>query len=154
MRSLFRRLYRHSIWHPSAVEPDDFKYRNLKRVWLPLFDLLSVVIGLMAILYGSKVLNQLYPSVVIDLAGFTFLIASLAALVGLAFSRLWFVEVLGKIVMLSLLGSYSCAVTVLFVQGDVQSGFVAGMLMYPVLFPLFRLQVIGEEVKQRRIEGG
>jgi hypothetical protein len=77
--------------------------------------------------------------------------AAALALVGITFPKLWIPEVAGKLVMLGLLGGYSTAIWVSFFQGSVESGFVAAMLMYPILFPLFRLDILGEEVKQRRV---
>lgn len=145
-------LYKNSIWHPDAIAAEEFKYRNLKRLWLPLFDLLSILVGMFGVVYGSKILNELYPAMLVDGLGVTFIIAAFVALVGIAFPKLWIPEVAGKLVMLGLLGGYSTAIWVSFFQGSVESGFVAAMLMYPVLFPLFRLDILGEEVKQRRVE--
>lgn len=148
-----RSLYRNSIWNPDAIQPEEFKYRNLKRLWLPLFDLLSILVGMFGVVYGSKILNELYPTAVVDGLSVVFIIAASVALVGIAFPKLWIPEVAGKITMLGLLGGYSTAIWVSFFHGSVESGFVAAMLMYPVLFPLFRLDILGEEVKQRRVEG-
>lgn len=147
-------LYRNSIWHPDALDPDDFKYRNLKRIWLPAIDLLSILVGILAMVYGSNVLNEMYPGAFLNTVSAIFICASSVALVGVAFPRLWVPEVAGKLVMLGLLGGYSTAVWVSFFQGNTGSGFVAAMLMYPLFFPLFRLQLLGEEVKQRRTTDG
>lgn len=150
LRSLINVLYRNSIWHPEAIAEEEFKYRNLKRVWLPLFDLLSVLVGLLGVAYGSATLNRLYDPWVIDTMGYIFISSALVALIGVAFPRLWLPEVMGKLSMLGLLGAYSTAIWVSFFQGNVESGFVAAMLMYPILFPFLRLDILGEEIKQRR----
>lgn len=147
-------LYRNSIWHPDALDPDDFKYRNLNRIWLPALDLLSILVGILAMVYGSNVLNEMYHGSFLSAVSAIFICASSVALVGVAFPRLWVPEVAGKLVMLGLLGGYSTAVWVSFFQGNTGSGFVAAMLMYPLFFPLFRLQLLGEEVKQRRTTDG
>lgn len=147
-------LYRNSIWHPDALDPDDFKYRNLNRIWLPALDLLSILVGILAMVYGSNVLNEMYHGSFLSAVSAIFICASSVALVGVAFPRLWVPEVIGKMVMLGLLGGYSTAVWVSFFQGNTGSGFVAAMLMYPLFFPLFRLQILGEEVKQRRTTDG
>lgn len=151
IKSLISVLYRHSVWHPEAIPEEEFKYRNLKRLWLPLFDLLSILVGLLGVAYGSKILNELYPEWLVNTLGLVFMGAALIALVGISFPKLWIPEVAGKLVMLGLLGGYSTAIWVSFFQGSVESGFVAAMLMYPILFPLFRLDILGEEVKQRRV---
>lgn len=149
---VLRFLYHNSIWNPDAIQPEEFKYRNLKRLWLPLFDVLSILVGVLGVAYGSRILNELYPHALVDGLSITFIVASVIALVGIAFPKLWIPEVVGKITMLGLLGGYSTAIWLSFFQGNVESGFVAAMLMYPVLFPLFRLDILGEEVKQRRVE--
>lgn len=148
-----RFLYRNSIWHPDAIPAEEFKYRNLKRLWLPLFDLLSVLVGALGVAYGSRILNELYPESLVDGLSATFIVAAVVALLGVSFPKLWVPEVAGKLVLLGLLGGYSTAIWVSFFQGNVESGFVAAVLVYPVLFPLFRLDILGEEVKQRRVEG-
>ena len=60
MKPILQRVYRQTIWHPDAVEDDSFKYRNLRRIWLPLFDALSVWIGFLAVQYGSNTLNRMF----------------------------------------------------------------------------------------------
>lgn len=149
---MFKYLYRHSIWHPQALDPEEFKYRHLKRVWLPLFDFLSVLVGALGLVYGSTLLNALFTRSVIEFFSGVFIVASVVAFLGVVFPALWLPEMAGKLLMLSLLGAYSLSVWIGFFSGDVYSGFVAAVLVYPVLFPLFRLQVLGEEVKQRRVE--
>ena len=150
MKSILQRVYRQTIWHPDAIEDDSFKYRNLWRVWLPLFDVLSVWIGFLAVQYGSTSLNKMFPAVVVDVAGTIFTLAATVALVGVVFPRLFLAEIVGKVVMVSLLGTYSVIVWASFLAGEVQSGFVAGTLMLPIIFPFAVLQIRGEEIKQRK----
>ena len=150
MKSLLRRLYRSSVWHPDNLDPGAYVYRNLERVWLPVFDLICALIGFLAMVYGSRILNAQYAGWFVDLMGYTLMTSSLVALIGVCFPRLWTLEVGAKIVMLGLLGAYSATIWASFFTGQVQSGFVAAMLMLPVLFPLFRLQVLGEERKKRK----
>ena len=150
MKPLLQRVYRQTIWHPDAVEDDSFKYRNLRRVWLPLFDALSVWIGFLAVQYGSTLLNKMFPAVVVDVAGTIFTLAATLALVGVVLPRLFLAEIVGKVVMVSLLGTYSVIIWASFLAGEVQSGFVAGMLMLPLILPFAVLQIRGEEIKQRK----
>ena len=150
MKPLLQRVYRQTIWHPDAVEDSEFKYRNLRRVWLPLFDVLSIWIGFLAVQYGSTSLNKMFPGVVVDVAGSIFTIAATLALVGVVFPRLFLAEIVGKVVLVSLLGTYSVIIWASFLAGEVQSGFVAGMLMLPLILPFAVLQIRGEEIKQRK----
>lgn len=143
---------RASIWGQDSVPPEEFKYRHLKRFWLPLFDVLSILIGALGIAYGSTLLNSLYDAELVDVVASIFAGASIVALLGVSFPALWLPEILGKIVMVTLLGAYSISVWVSFFHGEVSSGFVAAILMLPILLPLFRLQLLGEEIKQRKAE--
>ena len=152
MKPVLQRVYRQTIWHPDAVEDAEFKYRNLRRVWLPLFDVLSIWIGFLAVQYGSTSLNKMFPAVVVDVAGSIFTLAATLALVGVVFPRLFLAEIVGKVVMVSLLGTYSVLIWASFLAGEVQSGFVAGMLMLPMILPFAVLQIRGEEIKQRKTE--
>jgi len=144
-------LYEQSVWHPDAIEPEDFKYRNQRRVYLPLFDVIGVIIGILAIAYGSTILNEAYDPALIDAVGFAFMGASIAALTGVAFPRLWLMEIISKIFMMTLLGTYSITIWISFFQGQVFSGFVAAILVLPLITPLSRLDTLAEEIKQRRV---
>ena len=152
MKPLLQRDYRQTIWHPDAIEDDSFKYRNLWRFWLPLFDAMSVGIGILAVQYGSTLLNQLFPAFLVDSMGAAFTVAALLAFIGVVFPRLYLAEIVGKVVMVSLLGAYSVVIWISFFAGEVQSGFVAGMLMLPLILPFAVLQIRGEEIKQRKTQ--
>lgn len=125
----------------------------MKRVWLPLFDLLSILVGSLGVAYGSRVLNELYDPWFIDGASITFIIAAIVALIGVSFPRMRIIEGAAKLAMLGLLGGYSAAVWGSFFEGNVESGFVAAMLIYPVLWPFMSLQLIGEGLKKKNSEG-
>lgn len=124
----------------------------MKRVWLPFFDLLSILVGALGVAYGSKILNELYEPGFVDSVSIVFIVASVGALIGVSFPKLWLVEGIGKIVMLGLLGGYSAAIWASFFTGNVESGFVAAMLMYPIIMPLMTLQLLGEGVKNNKGE--
>lgn len=66
---MIRALWRASIWHPDAIPPDEWKWRSLKRVWLPVYDLIAICAGIWAALYGSPVLHALFHKPVIDALG-------------------------------------------------------------------------------------
>ena len=153
MKPILQRVYRQTIWHPDAVPDAEFKYRNLRRVWLPLFDALSMWIGFLVVQYGSNLLNEMFPVLVVDVAGIIFTLAATLALVGVVFPRLFLAEIVGKVVMVSLLGTFSVIVWVSFLAGEAESGFVAGMLMLPLILPFAVLQIRGEEIKQRENDG-
>lgn len=144
------RLYRASVWHPTADEPGAEEYRDIKRVWLPVFDLISILVGILAISYGSILLNELYDRASIEIIGSIFLGASIVALIGVSFPKLWLPEATAKIIMFSLLGGYSALIWTSFFAGNVYSGFVAAVLIYPILLPAIRLTMIGKGLRKKR----
>lgn len=145
-------LRERSIWSETAIEPEDFKYRNLNRLWLPLFDVICVAIGFLAIFFGSTLLNESYDPHMVDAMGWVFVVASATALIGVAFPCLWLAEMVSKIFMMALLGTYSLTIWISFFQGNTETGFVAAILILPILMPLFRLGVLAEEYKQRKAD--
>ena len=144
-----RRLWRASIWHPAAIAPDEFKYRTLKRVWLPLYDLIAVYAGIQVILYGSRLLNEMFSDGWVDAFGAIFTMVAVVCLVSVSFPRLWGVEIIGKVLLVSLIAAYITMI-VFFSTAPQPQFFVAAMLAFGLPLALFRLNLLGEEIKQRR----
>lgn len=144
-----RTLWRASIWEKNAIPPDEWKFRALKRVWLPIYDLIAVWSGIQAVLFGSALLNRLFPPGLVDLVGMVFTLAAVAALAGVAFPRLWMVEVIGKVLLVGLVAGYVTAIVV-FSRTPEPNTFVMGMLAWGMPLALFRLHMLGEEIKERR----
>ncbi len=144
-----RRLWRASIWHPDAIPPDEWKFRNLKRVWLPLYDLIAVFAGIQAIAYGSTMLNRLFHPDMVDLLGMALTLTASVCFLGVAFPALWRIEIVGKIVLVSLIAAYVVAIIV-FAKPPGPSLFVVGMLTFGLPLAFFRLKLLGEEIKERR----
>lgn len=147
-----RGLFRASIWHPEAIPPGEWKYRNLKRVWLPIYDAIAVVAGIVAALQGSPLLNRLFPDVLVDGLGYGLAVIAFVCLVGVAFPRLWAVEIIGKIILVSLVAAYATMILI-FPATPTPNHFVVLMLAFSLPLPLFRLNLLGEEVKERRAGG-
>jgi hypothetical protein len=147
-----RALYEASIWHPDAIPPDEWKYRNLKRVWLPAYDLTAIGAGLWAAAFGSPLLHTLFDEPVIDLMGWLLSVVAFVCLLGVAFPRLWRWEIGGKVTLMALLGTYAFIVAAFRTNPDPAAGFVAFVLVLALPLPLFRLTLLGEEIKERRDE--
>lgn len=145
-----RRLWRASIWHPDAIPPDEWKYRSLKRFFLPVYDLLAVGAGIWAALFGSPVLHELFDGQVIDVMGVLLATVATVCLLGVAFPRMWKWEIAGKVVLVALLGAYAAAVVLFRTNPDPGSGFVAFVIVLSLPLPVFRLALLGEEIKERR----
>lgn len=146
---MLRRLWRASIWHPAAIDPAEFKYRNLKRIWLPVYDLIAVYAGINVVLHGSRLLNEMFTEGWVDAFGITFIMVALMCLVAVSFPRLWAVEIIGKVLLVSMIAAYITTI-VFFSTAPQPQLFVAAMLAFGLPLALFRLNLLGEEIKQRR----
>lgn len=135
----FKRL---TIWHPINTDPEDDERWSV-RVWLPLYDLLAVLAGIIAFEIGSPFLNRLFEHWLVDAAALSFIASGLAALVGVCIPRLWRVEIAGKIGMSFLLTSYAFLVLAFPSGGGISNAFVTVILImatwgiYPRLTKLF-----------------
>jgi hypothetical protein len=85
---MLRRLFHHSIWAEDAIPPDD-AYRNYRRVWLPLVDVLYIVGGVGLVhTPESPALTEVLRGTVTGY-GWALALVALVTLVGAAFPRLW-----------------------------------------------------------------
>jgi len=140
--SAAERLKRRTVWHPINTDPADDD-RWTVRVWLPLYDLLAVLAGIIAFSIGSPFLNRLFEHWLVDTVAVAFMVAGLVTLVGVVFPRLWRAEVVGKITMSFLLTSYALLVLAFPSSGSVNNAFVTVILImatwgiYPRLTRLF-----------------
>lgn len=144
-----RRLWRASIWHPQAIPPDEWKYRNLKRVWLPIYDLIAIYAGLSAFVGGSALLNRLFTPLWVDILGLTFTVVATVCLLGVSFPALWLTEIVGKVVLVGMVAGYVAAI-LFFSRAPEPNLFIVGMLAFGLPLALFRLNLLGEELKERR----
>lgn len=146
---MLRRLLRATIWHPSAIPPDEWKFRNLKRVWLPLYDVIAIFAGVQAVLFGSDLLNRIFAPVLVDVLGGVFIVVACVCLLGVSFPRLWRVEIVGKVILVGMIAGYITAI-LSFSRPPGPSLFVVGMLAFGLPLAMFRLNLLGEELKERR----
>lgn len=147
-----RRLYRMSIWHPLAIPLGEWKYRNLKRVWMPFYASVAVYCGWTAVTQGSPLLNKLIPPEVVDTSGIIFMIAACIAFACVAFPALWAGAIASLLVIVSMLGAYISTIY-FFGPGEDPNQFVIGMLTFGIPMAFMYLNLLGEEWKERRHEG-
>lgn len=150
---MWRRLWRASVWHPDALPIEEFKFRSLKRVWLPTYDAAAFGAGLWAIIFGSPILHRLFHPDVIDLLGGLLAVAAAVCFIGVAFPSMWRVEILGKIILMMLLAGYALTIMVFRTNPEPEALFVVFILALGIPLPFFRLTLLGEEIKERRDEG-
>lgn len=150
------RLWRASIWHPDAIPLHERKYASLKRVWLPLYDVVAVVAGITAILYGSRLLDRLYGSFT-DVIGVFFSLVAVVCLAGVAFPKLWAVELAGKVVLVGMIVGYIGAIIVSpspeqLLAREAPSWFIVAMLALNLWLPLWRIENLTVEWADRRAD--
>lgn len=120
--SRWERIKRLTVWHPINTDPND-NYRHGPKFWYPMFDLMMVALGVYAYALGSPLLNHLFPAWFVDALGLTIAASAIFAAVGAIIPLLYFVELLGKLGLVSLLGGYAGTVAALS-RSDEPNGFV------------------------------
>ncbi|WP_307376942.1 hypothetical protein [Microbacterium sp. W4I20] len=125
----------------------------MKRIVLPLFDGLVVLMGFNGILNGMPSFALVYDPTITAIASWTLFMAGLVAFVGLAIPRLWYLEAVGKLAMVFVLGGYAGAVWIAYVQGDAGRGFVAAGLTGLLALPMWNLARLGRERATRVLDG-
>jgi hypothetical protein len=149
-----RAVGRASIWHPGAIPAREEKYRSLKRVWLPVYDVLAFMAGVTGVVYGSRLLDRLYGDMT-DLVAGLFATVALVCLFGLAFPRLWAVEIAGKSLLVGMVIAYAVAIVVSpspeqMLAKEAPSWFIFTMLLLTLPLPMFRLELLATEWADRR----
>ena len=148
-------LLRGTIWEKGALRREPKKYRSLTRVWLPIYDGIAIAAGILAAVFGSRLLDGIYGGAT-DLIGILFAVVAFFALAGVAYPYLWRLEIAAKCVMLGMLSSYIAAILVAptpeqLAFRDGPAWFVAAMIVWG--FPLagFRLTQVAVEEFDRRV---
>jgi hypothetical protein len=145
-------LLSQSIWAHDAIPADEWKYRNLKRVMFPVIDFFFLLAGLAAARFGVPAISLFFDEVVVDFFSYILCFSALFALIGVAFPRLWPMEILGKSVLLSLITTYFVALFILTSVGEGNRGFVL-MIAAVALCPLvWRLSLLGAEWQKRNVD--
>lgn len=135
----FKRLL---VWHPMNTDPHDDD-RWTVRVWLPMYDLLVLVAGLVAFTIGSPLMNRIFEEEFVDQVALVFAFSGLVTLVGVCVPRLWRVEIAGKIAISFLLTSYALLVLTFPSNAGQNNSFITLILImatwgvYPRLTKLF-----------------
>lgn len=146
---IINRLWESTVWYPTAIDPNEWESRSLRRFWLPLFDIVLIAAGIWAFAFGSPILHALFEESIIDVAGLSLSFSALICLIGVIIPRLWPVELMGKIILLGLLGGYTFAVAAFRLNPDPSAGFICFILVAAMIFPTYRLNLIGEEIKNK-----
>lgn len=149
-----RWLWQASVWHPDAIPPDEWDHRHQRRVSLPLLDALMIVAGVWAMRFGSPLLNDLFEPELVDLGGAILAASAATCLIGVAFPRLWRIELFGKTALVFLLVTYASAITFFPRNPDPSSGFVAFVICGMLIFPCTRMVELIEIRRRNREKKG
>lgn len=152
---MMRRLFRASIWHPDAIPVvEGTTSLELKRVVLPLFDGVLIMMGIVAIRYGMPSFDIVHNHVISKIAAWALLVGGVLAFAGVAFPRLWITEVVGKLLAVAVLGGYGGALWALVLDGSDGRALVAAAFTGLVIIALWALYRLGRERRARRKNGG
>lgn len=150
MSKFLARLWKQTIWSSGAIPPEEWRYRSQKRFWYPLVDVLLALTGASAIRFGIPAINEFFTDEQVDFFGTSMIVWSLVALVGVVFYRLWWVEVIGKCLLIGHMTVYVTAVLTLTAFGDEARGFVIGIAMVATCVLMMRLSIVAAEWQERR----
>ena len=148
-------LWSQTIWAKGALDNEPKKYRSLKRVWLPLYDGIAIANGILALWFGSRLLDRIFGSLT-DVIGLFFSLVALVCLLGVAFPALWKIEVVGKVILIGMVLAYALCILIFpspeqLSAQEAPNLFVAGMLIFGLPLALFRLDIITREEFERRV---
>lgn len=154
---MFARLARASIWHPDAIPVVEGQTSfELKRVVLPILDVVFAIMGVSAIVGGMPSFDLVHNHVISAVAGWTLLAGGVIAFAGVAFPRLWVAEVVGKLLVVLILGGYAGALWALVGEGSAGRALTAGAfsgLTFVGLWTLYRLGRERRARRQRKVRG-
>ena len=153
LKPLLGRLLAQTVWHRDGIPAEDWKYRRLVRVWLPLYDVIAVLTGLAGLLYGSPLLNKLFSEEITNVVAGMFVVVATAALMCVIFPCLWPAEIVAKVLLVGMVSAYIFTILVYGSQGPtgLANLFVAGMLAFGLPLALFRLDLLGQDILERRM---
>lgn len=135
---ILQRLWRESVWSPNGVSKEDWRFRGVFRWVLPLTDVFFIWFGVAGWWQGiDSVQEAASPSWQVYWSSFLALTAALA-LLGVSFPRLWYIELIAKGPLVSLVSVY---IFVLLERGitmpQVQA--TAGLVVILILMPIWRI---------------
>lgn len=149
---IVKALFNLSIWAKHSIPAGEWKYRNLKRVLFPIVYLLFFCSGFYADQYGVPAISDFFPYSVIHVFSYILGTSSVLCLLGIAFPRLWPLEILGGSVILGLMTGYLLSLFIIAVIGPGNRGFVLFVSAIALAVVVWRLSLIGAEWQARRLD--
>jgi hypothetical protein len=146
------RVLRHTIWAHDAIPASEWVFRNIKRVWLPIYDGIIIASSLAGVLYGVPVIETIFPPGIATAGAVALGVSALLAFIGLAFPRLATLEGWAKSALLSMITGYAAALFLLALDGDANRALIAGIALCSTIPAIIRLDILGNERKKREAE--
>lgn len=137
------------MWAPDALAIDEWRWRGIRRVLLPIYDLAMMIGGVIGAYAGIPAIEKFFPETVTDIGSAALAGAGFACFIGVAIPRAWLIEAIGKLVILALLAAYGIAIFILAGDGDLTRGFVLIIAFCAMLVPAGRLAMITGEIQER-----
>lgn len=145
---MFKRIRDATVWASAGVPAESWRFRGIFRFVLPLTDLLFLWFGVVGWVNGVGPVQhaagahwQMWWSLSVALA-------AAAAFVGVAFPKLWALELSAKIVLIGLVSGY---LAIFLTRGitDPHVTAVAGLETILILLPVWRVGDLGFVAWQR-----
>lgn len=141
---IIRRVAGATIWSEGSIPVTEAKYAvPLKRYVIPAVDVILIAAGIFAVTNGIPSYEELVPAVAYSLS-LVFIAIAAACFIGIAFPRLWVLEVIGKCGLIMFCGSYAVALLIR------NTPFTAMFFIALAVFLGYRLWILGDEEGERR----
>lgn len=143
-------VLRHTIWDEDAIPVEEYKYRNLKRIVLPVLDALLMAAGVFGSIYGIPSIDMIYPPWVADIGGLGCALIAFGCLIGVAIPRASLVEIISKSALLGVMTTYVIALTLGAFHGRPQVSYLIPIIVGLMGLFVWRLSLLGVEARERR----
>lgn len=152
MRSLFARLAAATIWSRNGVSAADWRFRGLFRFVLPLTDLFFLYFGVVGFIGGVSSVQHAAGHTWAACWSIGIAASALGAMIGVAFPKLWAVELGAKIVLIGLVSAYVALFAAKIIT-DFHTSASTGLVLILILLPVWRVGDLGV-VAWKRGHGG
>lgn len=139
---MFKRLWQATVWAPNGVPAAAWRFRGIFRLVLPLTDVFFLYFGTVSWWTGVSAVRAATGHEYAAWWSASVALAALGALVGVAFPKLWALELAAKIALVGLIFGYVALFAVRIVT-DFHTSASAGLVLILILLPLWRVGDLG-----------
>ena len=146
---LVRDTFEKTIWAPGAIPVEEWKYRNLKRVWFPLSSAVFLLAGISALYSGVPAISKFFEPEFVVMFAVLLVLAASFSFFGQIFPNLWPVEVLGDTLILGLMAGYVTSRLLLENQNPPRE-FPLAITLAAIIPIVWKLTLLASEWQTRR----